>query len=114
MITIDQVNETRAKLKNLKANASGIISVKMAIENLEPEISKKLKAGLSYREIAEVIYDSLGLDETHGKRENFWRSLVKYHKTATKAATKPRRKTAQVATEVHHSQSQDASGELAP
>ena len=108
MITHEHLSETRAKLKDLKPIASREVTVKMAIEKLRPEITRKIKAGLSYKEIGAAIYDGLGLDESHGKRENFWRSMIRYYKSAAKKiAAKPRRKPARVATEDVHSQTQD-------
>jgi len=109
MITLERLNETRAKLKALKPNASEEVTIKMAIDKLRPEIARKIKAGLSYKEIGAAIFDGLGLDESQGKRENFWRSVLRYYKSSKKGITKTRRKSARTVAEDAHSQSQDVS-----
>jgi len=94
MINLKKVEDARANLINLKPETGDEITIKAAVEKLRPEINKSLKAGLSYKQIAVTIYDSLGLTEIEAKREQFWRAVCRFHKPSKKAVTKPSRKPA--------------------
>jgi hypothetical protein len=93
MMTInqEQLDKARESLNGLQPNVLEL-TIKSAIEKLRPEIDQKLKVGLTYKEIGAAIYDGLGLETSGSKRENFWRSVVKFHKPAGKKTAKPARK----------------------
>jgi len=101
-----QLEQAREKLKDLQPNTRDL-TLKATIENLRPEIEAKIKAGLSYKDIGAAIYDGLGLSDGKRNRENFWRSVVRFHKPFGKKAAKPARKPTRPKTEAPPCQAQE-------
>jgi len=74
----DLVEKTKKALQAIKEPPIEK-DLRWAIGKLKPEINAKLKAGLTYKQIASIIYQNLGLADSNYKLDKFWRVLVKFH-----------------------------------
>jgi len=91
-----RVDETQAKLKRLKTYLDNKlidgVKIKDIIKTLWPTIDKLIKAGRSYQQIGELIYDCMGLTPNEAKRETFWKLVVRHHKPKNKIIAELARK----------------------